>query len=269
MSISREAKKEVERFLREGRKIAAIKHLRDYYGLSLSQSKVIVEDLEQNGDDGPVAASFPDGSPNADEILKAEIKRLLAGGKKIQAIKLAKDTLRIRLNGAKVWVDDIEREMNPNHRPLHGVARPYRTGATGRALHSGAGGILMGAFIALGLLFMGGATYVYLRQSQSIQQSDLIKGKVVSMQQNNEGMSAPVIAYEWHGTKRVYSSKTYSSPPAFSVDEEVPVYVNRQDPDNITVDTFSERWLLMFILSVLGAFFVGIPLLIMYFTTRG
>ncbi|MEX1241286.1 MAG: DUF3592 domain-containing protein [Cyclobacteriaceae bacterium] len=257
MSMSREAKKEVERFLREGRKIGAIRHLQDAYGFSLSQSKTLVEALEQSVDDNPVPdTTFAQSGASADEVLKAEIKELLTRGKKTEAIKLARETLRVRLNGAKVWVEDIEREMDP------GYARH------GTAFRRVPGGVVMGVFMALGLLFLGGATYIYLRQSQSIQQSDLIKGKVVSMQHNNEGLSAPVIEYEWHGTKRVYSSNTYSSPPAFFVDEEVPVYVNRQDPDTITVDTFSERWLLILILSVLGVFFVGIPMLVMYFNTR-
>jgi len=254
--MSLQAKKEVERFLREGKKIAAIKHLQDTYGFTLSQAKLLVNHLEDSGDVVAETAGPSQADLKPDEALKARVKALLSGGQKIQAIKLAKDTLRVRLNGAKVWVEDIEREMNPNYRLQ-----------SGRSLHSGAGGILLGVFIGLGLLFMGAATYIYFRQAQSIQHSDLIKGKVVSMQQNSEGMSAPVIEYEWHGKKWTYQSTTYSNPPAFSVDEEVPVYVNRQDPDNITVDSFSERWLIIFILGLMGSFFVGIPLLVMYFST--
>ena len=92
--------------------------------------------------------------------------------------------------------------------------------------------------------------------------------KVVSMQDNGDGMSAPVIEYEWHGKKWVYASTTYTSPPAFSVNEQVPVYVNRQKPDDVVVDTFSERYFGIFVLGVLGVFFVGIPLLIIYFTSK-
>lgn len=256
--MSLEARKEVERFLREGKKIAAIKHLQDTYGFTLSQSKMVVDAIEETGSAVPEESEPSYAGMKPDEVLIARVKALLAAGQKIEAIKLAKETLSVRLNGAKVFVEDIERELNPSYRIQHG-----------KPLHAGAGGILLGVFIGLGLLFMGAATYVYLRQSQSIQQSDLIKGRVVSMRNNNEGMSAPVIEYEWHGEKRMYESSTYSNPPAFTVDEEVPVYVNRQDPGDITVDSFSERWLLIMILAVMGSFFVGIPMAIMYFTSSG
>lgn len=253
MSLSQEVQREVARLLREGKKIGAIKYLHDTYGFTLSQSKTLVEAVEEQPD--PDAGnSGIQGTMSADEALKTEITTLLQQGKKIEAIKMAKDSLGIRLRGAKIWVEDIEREMVP-HGPYTGV-RPRP------------GGILLGIFIAIGLLFLGAAVYIYVNQSQSIQQSDRISGKVISMKQNNDGMSAPVIEYEWHGKKWVYSSTTYSSPPAFNVDEEVPVYVNRQDPDDITVDTFSERWLLIFILGVIGLFFTGIPLLVMHFTVR-
>ena len=47
--MSLEARKEVERFLREGKKIAAIKHLQDTYGFTLSQSKMFVDAIEETG----------------------------------------------------------------------------------------------------------------------------------------------------------------------------------------------------------------------------
>lgn len=255
MSITREAKKEVERFLREGRKIAAVKYLTETYGFSLTQAKTLVEAVEQYRETLPADGTSAAGRPAADEVLRAEVKSLLASGKKIEAIKMAKETLGVRLKGAKLWVEDTEREMDPHYRP-HPV----------KALGSGI--VVLFVFITLGVLFMGGATYIYYRQFQSIEQSDLIKGKVVSMRENGDGLSAPVIEYEWQGKKWVYASKTYSSPPSFTVDEEVPVYVNRQQPDDVTVDTFSERWLLILILGGLGFFFVGIPLMVVYFTTR-
>lgn len=247
--MSREAIKEVERFLREGRKIAAIKYLQDSHRLSLNQAKILVNALEPKTE---ISESI---NISPDEVLKADLKALLESGKKIEAIKKAKDTLGLRLPGAKVWVEDIEREMNSRGRPVTTDGRNSTN-------------ILLWSFTGVGLLMMGIATYVYYNQSRFIQHSDVTKGKVVSLQNNDEDMSAPVIEYEWRGEKRVYTSSTYTSPPAFTVNEEVPVYVNRQNPDDILVDTFSERWLLTFILGCIGSLFVGIPLLIIYFSPR-
>ena len=247
--MPREAIKEVERFLRDGRKIAAIKYLQDSHRLSLNQAKILVNALEPK-------TEIPESiNISPDEVLKADLKALLESGKKIEAIKKAKETLGLRLPGAKVWVEDIEREMNSK-------GRPVTTGGENST------NILLWSFTAIGLVMIGVATYVYYNQSLFIQHSDLIKGKVISLQDNAEGMSAPVIEYEWRGDKKVYTSSIYTSPPAFTVNEGVPVYVNRQNPGDIVVDTFSERWLLIFILGCVGGLFVGIPMLIIYFSPR-
>lgn len=249
--MTSEAKKEVETFLLKGEKIAAIKHLKDVYGFSLEESKVLVEAMEQTISIRPATAGAY-GYTTPDESLKSQVLTLLERRQKIEAIKLVKKTLGMPLNTARKWVDDFEREMKLCYR------KPWRNKKQD---------ILIYAFMAVGILLISGAGYIYLRQSQSIQQSDLVKGKVIRMKENEEGLQAPVIEYEWRGQKWLYASVTYSSPPAFAVDEEVPVYVNRQEPDDITVDTFSERYLLILILGVLGMFFTGIPLLILFLTT--
>ena len=206
--MTQETKQEVERFLRDGDKPGAIKHLRETYGFSLAQSKILVEAMEEKLyliSDKPWLKQ--DTVP--DESAKARLTGLLAGGRKIEP-----------------------------------------------------GRIFLLIFGAVGVLFLSVAGYIFYSQNQSIGKSDLVTGQVIRMKTNGDGMAAPVFEYEFDGRKWLHASSTYSSPPAYEVNEEVPIYVNREDPADITVDTFSDRWFLISIFGFMGLVFTGIPVLV-------
>lgn len=254
MSMTLEAKHEVERFLRNGEKIGAIKYLRDTYGFSLEQSKILVEAMEGSLDPA-LGNVYPDSRKVAlNEHEQSHATALLESGKKMEAVKYAKEKLRIPLREAKEIVDELERSVNPQH---HSAPMAY-----------GPGRIFLLMFGAVGGLFLGIAGYIFYSQNQSIEKSDLISGQVIDMKVNGDGLAAPVIAYEWNGQKWLHASSTYSSPPAYEVNEEVPIYVNRHDPEDIVVDTFSDRWFLISLFGFMGFLFTGIPVLVARFTRR-
>ena len=67
---------------------------------------------------------------------------------------------------------------------------------------------------------------------------------------------APVIEYEWKGTQKQHESNTYSSPPAYELGEEVELFVNLEDPNQASVNTFTDRWLLIIIFDSIGTVFL-------------
>jgi phosphatidylglycerophosphatase A len=90
------------------------------------------------------------------------------------------------------------------------------------------------------------------------------------MNTNQKSGSAPVIEYEWDGKKWLYASKTYSTPPAYSVNEQIPIYLNRvKNPGEIIIDTFLGRWFLIALFGFLGLMFFCIPLLIYHVIKPG
>ena len=114
MSLTQEARKEIERFLRDGKKIGAIKYLKDTYGFSLNESKVLVEAMEnQMAGVTTDAYSHPATSEVAEDTVKSEVLDLLQKGRKIEAIKAAKSGLKTSLKHAKDWVEAMEREASP------------------------------------------------------------------------------------------------------------------------------------------------------------
>lgn len=199
--MSSEAKKEVETFLLEGKKNAAVSYLTEICGFSFREATLLADALETDLRQQPDKATMPPGN-------------------------------------------------------LRGYERSGTGPATGH--RSRAPDIIVYVFAGVGLLFMGVAVLIYYQQSGTIRKSDPVKGKVVRLQSGNGSGSAPVVQYQWRGNTYTYTSGTYSSPPAYSIGEWVPIYVNRDDPGDIIIDTFIDRYFLITIFGGMGFLFVGI-----------
>lgn len=86
----------VESLIREGKKIEAIKLLREMHGLSLKEAKEIVDGKAQlrTGRD-------------ADLWISTEVEDLARQGKRIEAIRLLREQAGIGLKDARIEVDRI------------------------------------------------------------------------------------------------------------------------------------------------------------------
>jgi ribosomal protein L7/L12 len=254
--VTSEAKKEVERLVRQGQKLQAIKYLMDTFGTTLDESKTLTETVELE-----IAAETAAIPPNIAQVsasripanLRAEVFRLLQAKKKIDAIKLVKKELNTGLKEAAELVEEVEKEINPNYRSVK-----VNTGCIGGGFK------LVGIFFGLiGFLLIAVAGIIYYFQSETIENSDRVTGVVIGFETSGNG-TAPVIAYSQNGQQKQYSSSTYSSPPAYELNEEVPLFVNRDNPDDVVVDTFSDRWLLIVVFGGIGAVFALFTVLFLF-----
>jgi ribosomal protein L7/L12 len=101
---------EAVRILREGNKIAAIKHVRERTGLGLKEAKDVVEAAErgerQRIPATPAAAA--DGASGANGALRDdELRALVADGQKIEAIKRVREHTGWGLAEAKDYVEGL------------------------------------------------------------------------------------------------------------------------------------------------------------------
>jgi ribosomal protein L7/L12 len=253
--MTSEAKQEVERLLRDGQKSRAVQYLHDTFQVSLDDAGMLVETLELEIAGRPVASTSQSNSGTTlDGTAKQEVIRLLEKRQKIEAVKYVKNHLRTGLKEALVLVEEVARETDPNYTSFN---------ATGcvRGFIKAIGVFL--AFVAL--MFLGGAAVIYYFQERSVSKSDLVEGKVSEMQYMEEGQAAPVITFEWKGKQRSYTSSTYSNPPDYSVGQAVPIYVNREDPEDVLINTFSDRYALLVGLGVIGGVFGVIAIVCLYF----
>ena len=255
-----EVKDHVERLLRSGERVQAIQYLRDSFNISQEEAGILVEALErETGTTGhQVATPSPATvTTTLDGPLKAEVAGLLKTGRKLDAVQVVRKKLHVGLTEALVLVGEVAREANPN-------AVSFNATGCAQLVARGLGIFLM----IVSVFFLGAGAIIYFLQSQSIGNSDRVAGLVTEMKTLDNGASAPVVAYEWKGNKRSYESTYYSSPPDYQVGQSVFLFVNRDDPEDIILDTFSDRWALMVGLGVIGGFLLLVSIVFIYFARR-
>jgi len=127
----------------------------------------------------------------------------------------------------------------------------------------------MPAWIVLGIGFLmwGIAAYFFIDKNQQISNSYLATGVVIDFV-IDEGL-APVISYEVDGSPYQYISSIYSNPPAFELNETVEIYINQDDPNDIIINSFVNKWLLVTIFATFGLVLDLIGLLVMKLKSSG
>lgn len=97
---------EIAALLAQGRMIHAVKLTRERLHLGLKEAKDYVDEVERTGR-GQVLGTPQKAMP--DVSLDGEISALVAQGQTLQAIKLARERMRMGLKEAKDYVDDVQR----------------------------------------------------------------------------------------------------------------------------------------------------------------
>ncbi|MFZ6010919.1 MAG: DUF3592 domain-containing protein, partial [Bacteroidota bacterium] len=75
------------------------------------------------------------------------------------------------------------------------------------------------------------------------------------------------ITFQWRGEERVYHSKVYSSPPDYQIGEELTIFVNQENPEEVIIDSFTDRWLIVTVIGCVGAFFI-LTMVLFLFVSR-
>jgi ribosomal protein L7/L12 len=99
-----EADEKIVQLREQGKLIIAIKLARETYGMSLKDAKEYVEGLDRSA-----APDQPLSSSDSWEDVDARIVELAEGGRKIEAIRLARETYGMGLKEAKEFVEGLAR----------------------------------------------------------------------------------------------------------------------------------------------------------------
>ena len=98
---------EVQSLLIQGRKIEAIKLLKERSGIPLEAAKTAVDAMEKLGTLGTTTLSITTNTTTLSQQDSAEIQRLIRQGEKIEAIKLIRDRTGLGLKEAKDVADRL------------------------------------------------------------------------------------------------------------------------------------------------------------------
>lgn len=117
LSLTDDARQRVELLLDQGKKIEAIKEVRAATGVGLKEAKDYVEGLRAGGRPVSVAADYAQPisagiitlSPDAERAVRREI----AAGRPILAIKMVREATGVGLKEAKDFVSDMSKGVLP------------------------------------------------------------------------------------------------------------------------------------------------------------
>lgn len=107
--------------------------------------------------------------------------------------------------------------------------------------------------LLIGVVFSSIAGYLLFKQSQFIKNSNQVSGKVVDLHYQHKGGTAPIISYQWQGQSFTYQSDIHSKEQSYFINEIVPLYVNLANPEDVLIDTFTDRWLVLTVLGAIGS----------------
>jgi len=193
---------------------------------------------------------------------KAHAVGLIEMGEKLEAVRYFQQTLNITAEQALVLTEKLEQEVESS--PLLDEFKALQQEAKQKP-GMNVGRLVGGIFMSLGLIML--AVVVYLIQSnyQFAQRAVPVKGKVISYDnyesRDDDGgsttMYTPTFQYDFEGKTYTHKSSTSSSSPSYEIDEEVDVLVDPNDPKEILIDSFWEKWFLPVLLGFMGSMFAG------------
>ncbi|MEN8250837.1 MAG: DUF3592 domain-containing protein [Bacteroidota bacterium] len=107
-------------------------------------------------------------------------------------------------------------------------------------------------FFTLSLVLWGIAVWLFVNKNEQIENSELTTAVVVKFIVSDGGGFAPILEYEINGELHRYTSTLYSNPPAYELKETIEIYVNKDDPNDVMINSFVSKWLVILILVFFG-----------------
>ncbi len=186
---------------------------------------------------------------NVSEEQKQHVRGLLVQGRKIEAIKYIKQHFGLSLKDGKRLADLIDQDIREDE---------YQYNRSKVIRHSmKRGGQLVGIiFAGVGSILLGVAIFIFFGNQRLINEGKVIDATVISTPSN------PLFEYEMDGEIYKYQSDVTTNPPNYEIGEVVSMYVNPNDPGDLLIDTFTDRWLAITIIGAMGAIFFGVGMLV-------
>jgi len=120
--------------------------------------------------------------------------------------------------------------------------------------------------MVLGSIMLIVVVYVVYSNNQFSQKAIPVTGEVISYDSHESSdddggsttMYTPTYGYSYNGKNYTYTSSTSSSSPDYDIGEKVEVLVDPDNPEEVLVNAFWERWLIVVILGFMGSMFTGL-----------
>ena len=118
-------------------------------------------------------------------------------------------------------------------------------------------GMIAYGFGFFGIPLLLAASGIFIYQLYFISNSTQVIGTVVVSEEPNDASTQyrSVISYPINGKTYSTQSTVTSSVPQYYVNDPVPLFVNNENPNDVLIDNFLERWMILTIIGSLGFLF--------------
>jgi Protein of unknown function (DUF3592) len=198
---------------------------------------------------------------------KEHVTDLVERGEKLEAVRYFQNTLNVSADQALVLTEKLEEEIESS--PLREKFKSLQE-EVHKKPGMNVGRVVGGIFMTLGSIMLAVVVYLIYSNNQFAQRAIPVKGKVISYDSyessDDDGgsttMYRPTFEYAFLGKTYTHESSTSSSSPEYEIEEEVDVLVDPDDPREILIDSFWERWFLPLLLGFMGTMFAGMGYLV-------
>lgn len=186
---------------------------------------------------------------------------LIEMGNQLDAVRYLQETLDITSEQALILAEKLEEEteseLEKEFKSMQDEMHQKPSINIGRLV----GGIFMG----LGVIMLAIAAYFIVSNYKFSERAITVKGKVIDYNsyesRNDDGgsttMYTPTFEYEFQSKTYTHKSTTSSSSQDYELDELVDVLVDPDNPKEILIDSFWEKWFVSVLLGFLGTLFTG------------
>lgn len=205
---------------------------------------------------------------NDPDKIKQELVDLVYAGRKEEAIqrlqqlhgatrKEAEQLLKLAVKESFTPVDFFKRAIKATAQ-----TSPNKKGC----LHT-IFGLMAFGFGFFGIPMLLAAAGIFIYQQYFIANSTQLTGTVIQIEETFTNSSKAVIEYEVNGVAYTTRTGVSTNPPQYYMDDPVSLYVSLENSEDVLINNFVERWLMLTILGSLGTFFT-VLMLIFYRKSR-
>ena len=189
-----------------------------------------------------------------------KIKSLLAENKKEEARNILVTELGITHADATSYVDRLAELVE------------LKQGHTDKKFNKN---LVAFVFLGLGVVFTALTAFFVVQKQQTLANSYLTTGVVIGFsvggsevyqqidRNDRETSYAPVIRYQVNGKEYQVVGGVAASPPMYELNEEIEIYVDNDNPLDITINSFFNKWFMVLIFGLFAVIFDMIGVLIL------
>jgi tetrahydromethanopterin S-methyltransferase subunit G len=186
---------------------------------------------------------------------------LIEMGEKLEAVRYFQQVLAIDAEQALLLAEKLEKEVEPELDQQEFQQKAEEMKRSGAKV-----GRLVGLiFMSIGMVLLVVAGYFVYDHQQFEKTAVTVTGTVVdfhSYVSNNDNSSttmySPIFEYEYEGKKYTHVSTSGSNVKEYDVGEQLDILVNPENPADVLVNSFMEKWFVPALLGFLGTMFTGL-----------